>query len=177
MESFDFYVSARCLEMRNSRVLPSLSSWWHLHWLCIVLILAVLHGLSVLYYNSKGSDPDYKSLAEQWAGQIKDSDLIFVHGRGYRLDWLVAPIFYYLNAKRYHFVGSDFTKHIHSYPQSRVWVLSFKASPTDKEVAEALADYRYQGRVDALNITAKLYVPNAQLIETSVAKEAAPFTN
>ncbi|MEX0802420.1 MAG: glycosyltransferase family 39 protein [Candidatus Binatia bacterium] len=127
-------------------------------WVSLVVILAVIHAFSILHYNSKPSNPDYKSLAERWVSRIENTDLIFVQGRGHPFDWRVAPIFYYLNARRYHFVGRDFTKEILTHPGSRVWVLSFASVPTAKEVTDALVDYRVQERVDALNIAAKLYV-------------------
>ena len=127
-------------------------------WVAIALIMVVLHGFSVLHFKSTPSGPDYKTLAEQLTSQIKDSDLIFVHGRGHRVDWLVAPIFYYLNAGRYHFVGRDFAREIQNHPYSRVWVLSFPPVPTEKEAVDALASYKVRKRVDALNIFAQLYV-------------------
>ena len=77
-------------------------------WIVVALIVAIIHGFSVVHIKSKPSIIDYKVLAENWAPQIEDSDLIFVHGRGHPADWLVAPIFYYLNARRYHFVGREF---------------------------------------------------------------------
>jgi hypothetical protein len=127
-------------------------------WVAIALILLIIHGFSVLRFQSKPSNPDYKALAEHWASQIEDSDLIFVHGRGHKHDWLVAPIFYYLNARRYHFVGRDFAAEIQNHPLSRVWVLSFPRVPTEKEAVDALASYELRKRVDALNIFAQLYV-------------------
>jgi 4-amino-4-deoxy-L-arabinose transferase-like glycosyltransferase len=127
-------------------------------WLLLVLILVFIHAFSVLQFNSKPSNPDYKSLAKQWVPRIQDSDLIFVHGRGLRDDWRVAPIFYYLNGARFHFVGKDFVNEINRHPRSRVWVLSFPAVPTEKSITNALTAYRAQERVDALNISAELYV-------------------
>jgi 4-amino-4-deoxy-L-arabinose transferase-like glycosyltransferase len=127
-------------------------------WVSIVLILVVIHSFSVLHYKSEPSHTDYKSLAERWVSQIEDSDLIFVHGRGHQADWRVAPIFYYLNAGRYHFVGRDFARAIQIHPYSRVWVLSFPSIPTEKEAVDALASYEVRKRVDAQNIFAQLYV-------------------
>ena len=130
-------------------------------WVAIALILVTIHGFSILHFKSKPSDPDYKGLAEQWGPQIEDSDLIFVHGRGHRADWRVAPIFYYLNARRYHFVGHEFASEIHSHPDSRVWVLSFPSIPTEQEAVDALASYKLSKRIDAENIFAELYVSGA----------------
>jgi Dolichyl-phosphate-mannose-protein mannosyltransferase len=127
-------------------------------WVAIALLVAVIHGFSVLHFKSKPSDPDYKALAEHLAAQIEDSDLIFVHGRGHQADWMVAPIFYYLNARRYHFVGRDFAREIRNHPHSRVWVLSFPWTSTEKEAVDALVSYELRKRVDALNIFAQLYV-------------------
>jgi hypothetical protein len=127
-------------------------------WFAIALILAFIHGLSVLHFKVKPSNIDYKGLAEQLAPQIEDSDLIFVHGRGHPMDWVVAPIFYYLNAGRYHFVGRDFAKEIENHSPSRVWILSFPSAPTEKGAVVALASYELRKRVDARNIFAQLYV-------------------
>jgi len=127
-------------------------------WVAVALIVAVMHGFSVLHFKSMPSITDYKALAKHWTPQIEDSDLIFVHGRGHQADWLVAPIFYYLNARRYHFVGRDFANEMKSHPASRVWVLSFPGVPTENEVVNALANYELRKRVDALNIFAQLYV-------------------
>jgi hypothetical protein len=127
-------------------------------WVAVALILAVIHGFSLLYYQSKASGPDYKALAEQWGPQIEDSDLIFVHGRGHPYDWRVAPIFYYLNARRYHYVGRDFARAIQNHPHARVWVLAFPPIPTETEAVDALAGYQAQQRVEARGIFAQLYV-------------------
>jgi hypothetical protein len=99
----------------------------------------------------------------KWVGkpQIKDSDLIFVLGRGHAYDWQVAPIFYCLNAGRYHYVGRDFARAIQNHPHSRVWVLSFPSIPTEKEAVDALAGYQVRKRVDARGIFAQLYVGKA----------------
>jgi hypothetical protein len=131
-------------------------------WVAVALVLLIIHGLSISYFKSKVSGPDYKTLAEHWASQIKDSDLIFVHGRGHPKDWLVAPIFYYLNARRYHYVGRDFARAIESNPESRVWVLSFPGIPTEKQAVDALAGYEARKRVIARGIVAKLYARRGQ---------------
>jgi 4-amino-4-deoxy-L-arabinose transferase-like glycosyltransferase len=127
-------------------------------WVAVALILVIIHGVSVLHFKSKPSNPDFKALAEQWVSHIEDSDLIFLHGRGHQYDWKVAPIFYYLNARRYHYVGRDFASAIQSHPHSRVWVLSFPRIPTEKEAVDALAGYEVRKRVDAQGILAELYV-------------------
>jgi uncharacterized membrane protein len=126
-------------------------------YIAIGLILAIIHGFSLLHFKSKPSNPDYKALAERWVSQIEDSDLIFVHGRRHPYDWLVAPIFYYLNAGRYQFIGRDFAREIQNYPHSRVWVLSFPSIPTEEEAVDALAGYQVRKRIDAQNIFAQLY--------------------
>ncbi len=126
-------------------------------WVAVALILVIIHGLSLLHVYSRLPSHDYKALAEQWVPHIKDSDLIFVHGRGHPYDWAVAPIFYYLNARRYHYVGRDFTRAIQSHPRSRVWVLSLRGIPTEKEAVDALAGYQVLKRVNARGIFAQLY--------------------
>ena len=136
-------------------------------WVAIALLLAMIHGVSVLHFKSKSSGPDFKTLAKQWLPQIENSDLIFVHGRGHPFDWRVAPIYYYLNARRYHYVGHDFAKALQTHPNSRVWVLSFPWIPTEKEAVDALAGYEVRKRVTANAIVAALYMaspaqPNTQ---------------
>ena len=128
-------------------------------WIALALMLVIIHGLSLLYFKSRPPRYDYKALAERWASHIDDSDLIFVHGRGHPEDFWVAPIYYYLNARRYHYVGEDFMNAVQSHPQSRVWVLSLRPIPTEPEAVDALAGYEARNRVDARGIFAELYVP------------------
>jgi 4-amino-4-deoxy-L-arabinose transferase-like glycosyltransferase len=128
-------------------------------WIGLAVMLGIIHGLSLLYFKSKPPLHDYKALAERWVSHIEDSDLIFVQGRGYQDDWAVAPIYYYLNARRYHYVGRDFVNAVQSHPQSRVWVLSLPPIPTELEAVHALAGYEARNRFDAHGIFAELYVP------------------
>ena len=128
-------------------------------WLALAAVVAFLHVSSVMYFKSKPGSPDYKALASRWIPRIQDSDLIFVHGRGLEQDWRVAPMFYYLNADHYRFVGKDFGTAIQDHPHNRVWVLSFPSVPTDNRITEAVLGYRVAEKVDALNISATLYVP------------------
>jgi 4-amino-4-deoxy-L-arabinose transferase-like glycosyltransferase len=127
-------------------------------YIAVALILAIVHGISVLHFSAKSPGPDYKGLAQRWVSQIENSDLIFVHGRGHPHDWRVAPIFYYLNATRYRFVGRDFAKALENSPNSRVWVLSFPPIATEQEALDALQGYEARQRVDAEEIFAQLYV-------------------
>lgn len=69
-----------------------------------------------------------------------------------------GPIFYYLNARLYHYVGRDFARAIRRHPRSRVWVLSFPGIPTEKAAVDALTGYEVRKRVNARGIFAKLYV-------------------
>ena len=136
-------------------------------WIALAALVAVLHVWSVVHFKSKPGSPDYKALASRWMPRIQDSDLIFVHGRGLEQDWRVAPIFYYLNADQYRYVGNDFSRAIQDHPQNRVWVLSFPSVPTDNRIKEALSGHRIDEEVDALNISATLYVPAAVLANVS----------
>ncbi len=128
-------------------------------WIALAVMLGIIHGLSLRYFESKPPLHDYKTLAERWVSHIEDSDLIFVHGRGHPDDFWVAPIYYYLNARRYHYVGRDFVNAVQSHPQSRVWVLSLPPTPTEPEAVDALAGYDARNRVDAQGISAELYLP------------------
>ncbi len=120
----------------------------------IVLFLVNSHYSSIEYYKNRLSSPnDYKGLAKDWIPHIKNSDLIFVQPH-----YATTPIFYYLKADRYHFVGQNYTQEIRKFPESRVWVLSFEGIPPTKEMMANLVDYEPLMSIDALRIKAELYI-------------------
>lgn len=129
-------------------------------WVTLVLLLAGVHGLSLAYFKSKPVRRDFKTLAARWVSRIEPSDLIFVHGRGHQFDWEVAPIYYYMNAARYHYVGRDFGEAVQRSPRSRVWVLSIGSIPTEAEALDALAGRRIEEQIRASGLTAALHVPD-----------------
>ncbi len=127
-------------------------------WAALALLLAAVHCVSVFHYKSMPVAHDYKGLAARWAPEIEGNDLIFVHGRGHQFDWAVAPIFYYMNARQYRYVGRHFAEAVRDNPTSRVWVMSFPRIPREQEVIEALAGYVRRKRVEAVGLSAELYV-------------------
>ena len=128
-------------------------------WVALALMLAAVHGVSILHYKSRPPSPDYKGLAARWAPEIEATDLIFVHGRGHPKDWAVAPIYYYLNARRYRYVGKNFVEAVRDNPGSRVWVMSLPRIATEREVGDALAGFTRRERIEATGLSAELYVP------------------
>ena len=123
-------------------------------------MLAAVHGVSILHYKSKPPSPDYKGLAARWAPEIEATDLIFVHGRGHPKDWAVAPIYYYLNARRYRYVGKNFVEAVRDNPGSRIWVMPLPRIATEREVGDALAGgFTRRKRIEATGLSAELYVP------------------
>lgn len=130
-------------------------------WAALGLMFAAVYGVSVFHYKALPPRYDYKGLAAQWTPEIEATDLIFVHGRGHPQDWVVAPIFYYLNARRYRYVGRDFLQAVRKNPRSRVWVMSLGKIPTVPEAINALAGHELRKRIDAADLSAELYVPKA----------------
>src|SRR5262249_46687273 len=127
-------------------------------WVVLALLLAGVHGASVRYFKTEPVLRDYKALAARWVPHIEETDLIFVHGRGHPYDWAVAPIYYYMNARRYHYVGKSFAEAVRNSPRSRVWVLSLQHAPAEREALEALAGRRLRQRIEATGMFAELYV-------------------
>jgi hypothetical protein len=128
-------------------------------WAALALLLAAVHCVSVFHYKAMPVPNDYKGLAARWAPEIEAEDLIFVHGRGHQFDWAVAPIFYYMNARQYRYVGRNFAEAARDNPSSRVWVMSFPWIATEEEAIQALAGYERRKRIEAAGLSAELYVP------------------
>jgi hypothetical protein len=128
-------------------------------WAALALILAGVHGVSIAYYKAMPVARDYKGLAARWAPEIEGGDVIFVHGRGHQFDWAVAPIFYYMNARQYRYVGRSFAEAVRDNPTVRVWVMSFPRIPTEQEAIDALTGYERRKRIEARGLSAELYVP------------------
>jgi 4-amino-4-deoxy-L-arabinose transferase-like glycosyltransferase len=116
------------------------------YWIVLAAILSIVFLLSVVYYrHSYHEHPeDYKALAKQWIPEIEDSDLIFVQRH-----WVTTPIFYYLDAGRYHFVGAHYPAAIRNHPGSRVWVVKIGALPSPEQMEEALGGYTAQKTIRA----------------------------
>jgi 4-amino-4-deoxy-L-arabinose transferase-like glycosyltransferase len=124
-------------------------------WAVLLLVLIVVFGISIGHFKQILHHPtDYKGLAEQWIPQIEDSDIIFVQP-----NWVTTPIFYYLDADRYHVVGQEYLQVAQENPDSRIWVLSFEGMPMSTEEEDALRGYENTTRLDGLRISAALYSP------------------
>jgi uncharacterized membrane protein len=122
-------------------------------WIALILIVAAFHTASVVHYKYRPHHPnDYKGLAEQWIPQIEDSDLIFVQRH-----WATTPIFYYLKADQYRFVGWDYAQEVHKNPDSRVWVLSFSELPNPEGMQDALSGYEQLMSLEAMRSRVELY--------------------
>jgi 4-amino-4-deoxy-L-arabinose transferase-like glycosyltransferase len=118
-------------------------------WLVLLVLLAVLHGISAAHYKQRLHEPtDYQALARQWTPLIEKNDLIFMQRH-----WATTPIFYYLNPNQYTFVGYDYPQ----YQAPRIWVLTLEDVPNPPEMTQALAGYRPVTTVEALGITARLF--------------------
>jgi uncharacterized membrane protein len=132
--------------------------WASLSLLVVVaLFLVVTNYTSIVYNKNRPQSPTgYKSLSAKWIPNIeRESDLIFVQHH-----WVTTPIFYYLRADRYLFVGRDYSEKITENPESRVWVLSFAGLPISKEIREVLKQYKPFMTITARRIRAALYIPN-----------------
>ena len=125
----------------------------------LVLLLAGVHFVSLRYFQSRPVTRDFQTLAARWAPRVEDSDLIFVYGRGHRFDWEVAPIYYYMNARRYHYIGKGFAEAVRRAPKARVWVLRFEDRPADPEALAALSGRQARDRIEVRGVAAELYPP------------------
>ncbi len=125
-------------------------------WIALLAVVALMHFGSVLDYKQRLHHPtDYKGLAEQWIPRIGDSDLIFVQRH-----WATTPIFYYLKADDYHFVGWDYSAETERNPDARVWVLSFEGLVNPDDMHSALEHYDPLDAIEALRVKAELYGPD-----------------
>jgi hypothetical protein len=124
-------------------------------WVALVVIVLGVHGFGVVHWKHRlHSARDYKALAEQWIPKIEESDLIFV-----RRHWAITPIFYYVSADRFRFIGSNYSEEIQKHPESRIWTFSLPGLPMKKEMIDALKGYEIQERIDAFNIGTVLHMP------------------
>jgi hypothetical protein len=122
-------------------------------WFVLILVLAAMHSLSVVHYKQRLHHPvDHKSLAQKWIPHIRETDLIFTQKH-----YVATPIFYYVSADRYRFVGRDYGAEISKNPGSRIWVLSFEGLDSTKEMKDALAGWKPLLSVEALRAKAVLY--------------------
>jgi len=127
-------------------------------WLAIGLVLAVVHPFSVYHVHQRpGSTRDYKALAGELAPRLKESDLIFVKGRS----WQTTPIFYYLKADRYRFVGKNYSEEIVTRPDARVWAVVWGGLEMPPAMIDALENYRRGDEIKVRGARAVLYTAPA----------------
>jgi 4-amino-4-deoxy-L-arabinose transferase-like glycosyltransferase len=133
------------------------------------IALAVLVGMSVIYYREYPSSPrDYQELGQKLRPSIKDGDLIFVHNRS----WRTTPIFYFLQGKHDQLVAADLCDAARRHPAARIWVVQFAGEPATPEMNAALSGYCLQRRVTAPRAAGLLYMPASQLSSTALATTA-----
>jgi 4-amino-4-deoxy-L-arabinose transferase-like glycosyltransferase len=130
-----------------------------LRWLALGLVLAVAHIWSVYNaYHLHTSPRDYKGLAEKLASRVQESDLIFILEK----NWVYTPLFYYLKADRYHFVGKHYSEETRNQPFARVWVVTWENRVTPTEMLDALQSYAPGEQIDAFGANATLYTKGAR---------------
>lgn len=120
----------------------------------LLLLLAVLHGVSVVRFRNMDVPRDYKGLGRAINARLQRGDLLFVPERS----WIVTPLFYYLEAGPDALVARDFRERLQAGPVRRVWLVEYPGAPPAPEMLEALRDYR---RVDEIAVhrgKALLYV-------------------
>jgi 4-amino-4-deoxy-L-arabinose transferase-like glycosyltransferase len=143
---------------------------WNPRWLVLGGAVGVAHVLSVIHARDLPMNPrDYRALSRELAAQVKEPDLIFVVGN----NWQTTPIFYYLDADRYHFVGKDFSRAISTHPDSRVWVVTWTNNKMLADVSDALTGYRPTEEIAVLGAHAVLHEPTVASHERAIAGESS----
>jgi hypothetical protein len=71
--------------------------------------------------------------------------------------WETTPIFYYLKAGQYHFVGKDYSTEIANHPDGRVWVLIWDNNYIPRDMSYALRSYTPGEAIDVWGARAVLY--------------------
>jgi uncharacterized membrane protein len=125
----------------------------------LLLVLAAASYENVASYSRLISyRADYKKFAALFAPQIQSTDLVFVEKA-----WYATPIFYYLNTGWDRYAGKDFPSARERNPHARIWVLVFQGyeNRVSQEMRGALAGYVLVRSVEAGNIRAELYSPEA----------------
>ena len=79
---------------------------------------------------------DYQGLGRQLVAHIKDSEPIFIVRH-----WELSPIYYYVPAEHYHYVGKDYAETTARNRPARVWVIRSEQLDRPKEMLDALVDY------------------------------------
>jgi hypothetical protein len=128
----------------------------------IAVLLAGAHLASVVYFWTYPTElVDYKELAAQIRPRAQPGDLLFINDESY----LASPIFYYLDARDYHFVAEDYDEAVAENPNARVWVFEWprvnvmrpRWTRENNAMRAALEGYRAVERVQARRVTATVY--------------------
>lgn len=125
----------------------------HKLWIALAAILVVFLFFSNAHFKKRLHHfADYKALSEKWIPKIEDTDLIF-----FQHHWRTSPIFYYLNARQYHFVQQNHSSVIQANPNSRVWVFHVGDVFPQEAVEKSLAHYKHSLTIEALRTKAELF--------------------
>jgi hypothetical protein len=122
-------------------------------WAIVIVLVLTIQSVSIIHFMQKPHHPnDYKGVADQWIPQITPDDLVFVQPH-----WATTPIFYYLDADRYHVVGQNYAEAVKQNPDARIWVLSFEDLPHPPAMDAVLAERDSAETFTALNTSVTLY--------------------
>ncbi len=115
--------------------------------------IATAHVVSTTYWYQVPLDRrDYRALSQELATRVKDTDLILVWGKC----WPTTPIFYYLKADRYHFVGDDYARALSARPDARVWTVVWEDNYMRPDMADAVKGYRATEEISVMGAHAVL---------------------
>ena len=121
--------------------------------LVLIVGLALAHVASVRYQRGRSFGvQDYQGLAAAWVPELRDGDVIFAPRH-----WTTTPVFYYLDARRYVFVGQDFDAAMDRSAPTRVWVLLPEATSMPSSIAAALHAFRPARQLRARRLAVELY--------------------
>jgi hypothetical protein len=130
-----------------------------LRWLVLGLVVALAHPLSIAYVRHRPVvKRDYRALSEALAGRVRPTDLIFVRGN----HWQTTPLFYYLKAEHYHFVGKDYRREVMCRPNERIWAVAWEDGYMAPDMVDALRAYRPGESIEVHGARAVLYEKPAQ---------------
>jgi hypothetical protein len=128
----------------------------HPRWLLLGIVVAGGHTLSVVHFQHMPMNPqDYKALAQELVSRVKATDLVFVWGN----NWVTTPVFYYLKADRYHFVGRNYSQAIAPEPGARVWTVTWGDADMSPDMIDALKGHRPAEEFTVRGARVVLYEP------------------
>jgi hypothetical protein len=122
----------------------------------IAIPLAVGHVVSARDSYKKTTVQDYEGLAAQWVTELQDQDVVFAPK-----DWETAPVYYFLDLRRYRFVGRDFDAYVQRWRPARVWVLLPEDAPIPEDIVRSLRGFTRARVLRAPRLQAQLHVSAA----------------